>query len=412
MSGGDETSQTSGAARHVLIAGGGIGGLTAALLFARRGWRVTICDREQELREVGAGLQLSPNASRLLYALGLKDALAGPATKPDELIIHRGRDGAVLNRARLGLMAEGRYGAPFLSIHRGDLHRLLLNETQRHASIALHLGHALSDIRMSDEAVTGIFETSGHSGQRIEADVLVGADGLWSRARALAGLPSPSLTSGKSAWRTLIPRDEAPIFAREINTNLWMGESAHVVHYPVCGGEMINVVAITEDHWPHEGWNGDGDPDLLRMRFADWAPRLRELITAAPHWKRWTLLDRAPESRWSRGRMTLLGDAAHPMMPFLAQGASQAIEDSAALVSELETAYASASITAALKRYDARRIPRTARIQRVSRQQGKIYHLAGPLATARDLAISAIPSALLLGRYSWIYGHDSGMTSV
>lgn len=399
--------------RHILIAGGGIGGLTAALMFARRGWRVTICDKEPALHEVGAGIQLSPNASRHLIALGLGDALAGPAVRPDNLMIHRARDGALLNTARLGLMAEGRYGAPFLAIHRGDLQQILLRRAQSLPQITLRLGLALHELRMDEERVTGIFRHAGSmdddaNDERISADVLVGADGLWSRARTLAGLPSPSLTSGKSAWRTLIPRDAAPIFAREANTNLWMGEGAHLVHYPVCGGEMINVVAITEDHWQHEGWNTDGDADILRARFSGWCSKVRDLIHAAEHWKRWALLDRAPESRWSRGRMTLLGDAAHPMLPFLAQGASQAIEDAAALVSELETAHAGTSIEAALKRYDRLRIPRTARIQRQSRQQARIYHLTGPLATARDLAISTLPGTLLLRRYGWVYTHDSG----
>jgi salicylate hydroxylase len=358
------------------------------------------------LQEVGAGLQLSPNASRLLFALGLEHDLAGPATKPEELVINRARDGAVLNRARMGLAVEGRFGAPFLAIHRGDLHRLLLARVKAEPSVTLCLAHRLTDIRMAEDDVTGLFETEAGE-VRIKADLLIGADGLWSRARALAGLPSPSLKSGKSAWRALIPREEAPLFARADALNLWLGQGAHLVHYPVCGGEMINVVAITEDALTEEGWNVAGDPDLLLQRFSGWSSKARDLLHAAHGWKRWALLDRAPESRWSRGRMTLLGDAAHPMLPFIAQGASQAIEDAAALAVALEKAGSGASMAAALQRYDRARISRTARIQRLARQQGRLYHLAGPLAAARDLALKFMPGEALLARYGWIYAHDA-----
>lgn len=393
--------------RHALIAGAGIGGLAAALCLARTGWRVTIVDREPELLEVGAGLQLSPNASRLLFALGFQHGLAAPATRPEELIINRARDGEVLNRARMGVVVEGRFGAPFLAIHRGDLHGLLLAGVKAEPSVSLQLGHRLTDIRMGEDEVTGLFDTDAGE-TRASADLLIGADGLWSRARALAGLPSPSLKSGKSAWRTLIPRDEAPLFARANALNLWLGEGAHLVHYPVCGGEMINVVAITDDALTEEGWNVRGDPDLLLQRFSGWSGKARDLLHAAHEWKRWALLDRAPESRWSRGRMTLLGDAAHPMLPFIAQGASQAIEDAATLAKELETAHAGPSIGAALQRYDRQRIPRTARIQRLARQQGKLYHLSGALSGARDLALKLMPGEVLLARYGWIYAHDAG----
>jgi salicylate hydroxylase len=407
MSGDHQSIRDHSPERHALIAGAGIGGLVAALCLARSGWRVTLADREPELAEVGAGLQLSPNATKLLYALGLAHDLAAPATQPEFLIVNRGRDGRELKRARLGVLAEGHFGAPFLAIHRGDLHRLLLNRVKAQRFVEIRLGATLNDIRMYADHVTGLFATS-QGEERVTADLLVGADGLWSRARALAGLPSPSLTSGKSAWRTLIPRDEAPLFARESAVNLWLGQGAHCVHYPVCGGEQINVVAITDDELRGEGWNAEGDPDLLLQRFSGWATRLKDLLAASHGWRRWALLDRAPESRWSRGRMTLLGDAAHPMLPFVAQGASQAIEDAAALAAELETAEAGVSIEAGLRRYDEKRIPRTARIQRLARQQGRIYHLAGPLAAGRDLAISAMPGEALLQRFGWIYRHDSG----
>jgi salicylate hydroxylase len=236
----------------------------------------------------------------------------------------------------------------------------------------------------------------------------VAADGLWSRGRKLCGLPSPSRYSGKTAWRTLIPREEAPLFAREAEVHLWMGPDAHLVHYPVRGGDEINVVAIIEDDWREEGWSAPGDPDVLAKRFAAWNGRARSLIGAAESWKRWALVDRAPETRWSRARMTLLGDAAHPMMPFIAQGASQAVEDAACLGALIAgTGSDAQAIAGALQRYDALRIPRTARVQKAARSQGRLYHAGGLAARLRDATLSLLPGEKLLERFAWVYSHDA-----
>lgn len=393
---------------HCLIAGAGIGGLAAALFIADAGWRVTICDREPVLQEVGAGLQLAPNSSRLLADIGILDDLDDIAVEPAAIQIWRAEDGKAMSRAELGRKAATRFGAPFIVVHRADLQNALLKRAETHPAIELRLGLRLADIRENDTAIAALFESADGAEIRLEADLLIGADGLWSRARTLAGLPAPTRYSGKTAWRTLIPREEAPLFAREADVNLWMGPNAHLVHYPVCGGREINVVAIIEDEWREEGWSAPGSPDILASHFRHWTRKARDLIGAADHWKRWALVDRAPEGRWSRARMTLLGDAAHPMMPFLAQGASQAIEDAAALAALLRPLGAgSTGLAQTLRRYDALRIPRTARIQKEARRQGGLYHLDGIKARLRDSALQMLPGDTLLHRFSWVFDHDA-----
>lgn len=393
---------------HVLIAGAGIAGLTAALFLAKSGWRITICDREPTLAEVGAGLQLAPNATRLLDQIGIVDDLDDIAVEPNALKVWRGLNGEQMASAPMGKKARERFGAPFLVTHRADLQNALIRRVAAHPDITLRLGLRLVDIREGEASIAGLFEAAEGPEIRIEADLLVGADGLWSRARTLAGLPAPTRYSGKTAWRTIIPREEAPVFAREADVNLWMGPDAHLVHYPVCGGRDINVVAIIEDDWRDEGWSAPGNPDVLASRFRGWCSKARDLVGAADSWKRWALVDRAPESRWSRARMTLLGDAAHPMMPFLAQGASQGIEDAAVLATLLRKVHREGfPLATALRQYDAVRIPRSARVQKSARQQGQIYHFDGIRASLRDTALRMLPGDALMQRFAWIYGHNA-----
>ena len=403
-----QSDELTSARPHCLIAGAGIGGLAAALFIAQAGWRVTVCDRESALQEVGAGIQLAPNATRLLADIGIVRDLDDIAVEPSGIRVWRSGDGRPMLRTVLGDKATRRFGAPFLVVHRADVQNALLRRVEANPQIELRLGLRLVDIREGEATIAGMFETTDGPELRIEADLLVGADGLWSRARTLAGLPAPTRYSGKTAWRTLIPREEAPLFAREADVNLWMGPNAHLVHYPVCGGHEINVVAIIEDDWREEGWSAPGNPDVLASRFRSWNSKARDLIAAAEKWNRWALVDRAPESRWSRARMTLLGDAAHPMMPFIAQGASQAIEDAATLAALLRPVReGAAQLAPTLKRYDALRIPRSARVQKEARRQGTIYHLDGLKARLRDTALQMLPGDTLLHRFNWLYSFDA-----
>ncbi len=393
--------------RHVIVAGAGIGGLSAALFLSRAGWRVTLAEKAEALQEFGAGLQIAPNASRLLAETGVLADLRDFCVEPSHLIVRKGDSGQELSQARLGKAAATRFGAPFVVVHRADLQEALRRRVEASPGVTLRLGLALEDITETEADITVVFRR-GEAEERLSADLLVGADGVWSRARQLAGLPGPSRYSGNTAWRALIPRDQAPIFAREAKVNLWFGRGAHLVHYPIRGGEEINLVAVIEDGWHDEGWSCAGDPDILMAKFAPWCARARDLVAAAPEWKRWALVQRAAESRWSRARMALLGDAAHPMMPFLAQGASAAIEDGATLATLLTPPCPHPEqLALALKRYDSLRIPRTARIQEEARKQGRFYHLSGVIGRLRDTALRVLPGESMLNRYAWIFAHDA-----
>jgi salicylate hydroxylase len=398
---------------HILIAGAGIGGLAAALCLAKAGWRVTICDRQPALREFGAGVQLSPNATRILAALDVMQPLTAYAVETEAIVIREAQRGTILSEARLGATALKRYKAPFLAVHRGDLQKALLQAVAVQPAITLRLGLRLTDAREGDEGITGLFENDEGTTTEIKADVLVGADGLWSRARGLAGLDAPSRYSGNTAWRSLIAREQAPLFAREAKVNLWLGKRAHLVHYPVCGGEQINIVATIEDPWREEGWSAPGNPDVLMAEFAGWAEPVLAMLQAAKGWQRWALMDRAPERHWSKGRITVMGDAAHPMVPFLAQGASQAIGDAAALAHALRNpASALRAPERALKAYETARLGHTARVQAMARQQAEIYHMNGVMAQARDAALRLLPGRAMLTRFSWIYDDGAEKTGL
>lgn len=374
-------------------------------MVAQAGAAVTVLDRAAAFGEAGAGVQLSPNACRVLDRMGLLAAARAAAVRPEEVRIRRGRDGAAIARLPLGDGAETRFGAPFLLIHRGDLHRILLDAVQERRGVALAHGHAVGGFSQDADGVAVTVETA--EGSRIvRASGLIGADGLRSRVRAdLHPDEGEPVFSGRSAWRALVPADRIPAFGRELCSNLWLGRKAHLVHYPVRRGELVNVVAIVDDDWRGAGtpdlWAVPGDPARLTTRFAGWCPEARALIATAEDWRVWPLFDRPPMKAWSRGRVTLLGDAAHPMLPFLAQGAAQAIEDAAALGTAV--ANAGGGTERAFAAYEAARRDRAARVQRESRRQGTVYHLGVPASLARDLVMRRLGPARMLGRYDWLY---------
>ncbi|HRJ68520.1 MAG TPA: FAD-dependent monooxygenase [Beijerinckiaceae bacterium] len=387
--------------KSAVIVGAGIGGLTAALSLARDGWQVQVFEQAHRLEPVGSGLQISPNASRVLADLGVLPRLDGLAVEPEAMVVRSGRNGSTLTSMPLGETAEKRWGAPFLVVHRGDLQNALLAAATEQSSIALHLGRRLEALKFRDRSVTATL--SRYTDElTVETDLLIGADGLWSKVRGQVGLTGPASFSGCVAWRTLIPADSVPAFAREMRSNLWLGSGAHVVHYPLRGGSVINVVAVVEENWRERGWSEPGDIAWINRRFEDWHSDLTALIGSADTWLRWSLFDRAPEWRWSRSPAVLLGDAAHPMLPFLAQGAAQAIEDAAVLSRSLR---GHASISDALKGYEEERLRRAARIQRLSHRQASIYHLANPAAIVRDAAMALLGHDVLARRYGWIYDH-------
>ena len=391
------------AARTVIVAGAGIGGLTAALALAQRGFEVMLLEAAPRLEEIGAGLQLSPNAARVLVALGIERRLEPHVVSPEHLAVRSARSGRLLAQAPLGASVARRYGAPYWVIHRGDLQAALCEAVAATPGIALKLGTRVEGFAARDH---GVVVSASPGSQTLEAQglALVAADGLWSILRQRLGHRAAPRAAGQTAWRALVPAEAAPQSFVAPAVNLWLGHDAHLVHYPVKAGSMINVVAIVDDDWREPGWNTPGARRELLERFAaeHWHQSARELLAASERWQKWALFDCAPLAAWGQGPVTLIGDAAHPMLPYLAQGAAMAIEDAAVLAACLARNPDDAS--AALRRYEASRLPRTARVQGDARHNGTVYHMRGGAAVLRSLALMAMGGDRLISRYDWLYG--------
>jgi salicylate hydroxylase len=394
---------------HAVVTGAGVGGLSAAIALAKAGLKVTVLERAEAFEEVGAGLQLAPNATGALRELGILDGVLRHGLTPEQVRIRRARDGKDLARAPLGPIADLRWGAPYLVIHRADLQRVLLDRCAAEPSISVLTGVTVAGFAVANGGVE-IGARKGNDQIRINCDFLIAADGVRSvlRERIGLGLSDQPVWSGRTAWRALVPAGDAPEFARKLETGLWLGPKAHLVHYPLRGGEIINVVAITEDHWRAEEapdfWAISGDPAAVSSRFSRWHSEARSLVDSVTEWRRWPIFDRSPAARWSIQKVALLGDAAHPMVPFLAQGAAQAIEDAA----ELGAAFAKAdgNVDAALNAYQTARVTRAAAVVLASRRQGAIYHMSGPMALARDLVMSRLGPHRMLSKLDWLYGYN------
>lgn len=385
---------------HIAIVGGGIAGLTAALALRRSGVTVTVLEQAEALEELGAGLQVSPNAWRVLDALDLGSKLAAASVMPEAVRIRSARYGATLARMPLGRTAEARWGAPYRIIHRADLQTILADAVVG-SGATLRLASRISDLRHDPTQV----EITLDSEDRLTVDAVVGADGLWSRVRREAIDATPPRLSGKVAWRTTVPANALPFELDIEETGLWLGRDTHLVHYGVRGGEEVNIIAVVTSDWQAPGWSAPGEPAEIAAAFADWPGAARSLVEAPRSWRRWALADRPPDRRWGDGPLTLVGDAAHPMLPFLAQGAAMGIEDGLILAKSLTGAD---GVAAAFRRYEAQRMPRTARVQRAARTNGDIYHLGGLAARGRDLALSLMGPDRLLSRWDWLYGWRPG----
>jgi salicylate hydroxylase len=382
------------------VIGGGIGGLTAALSLLDAGFDVGVYEQSAVLGEVGAGIQISPNASRILHRLGLAEELARTGVKPLAWHQRRWDDGRTLLRTPLAEPLEATFGFPHYQIHRADLLSALAGAVPVER---VHLGHRLTDVMDRGDHVEARFA----NGARIDFDALVGADGIHSRVRdALFGPDEPRFT-GCAAFRGLVPEECLRELALEVTAQVWMGPGQHFVHYFVSRGRLVNFVAVVEQAaWTRESWTERGDVAGALAVFEGWHPQVRTILGSVDEIFVWGLFDRAPMERWSQGRVTLLGDACHAMLPFMAQGAAQAIEDGATLAACL--AALDTDIPAALRRYEQLRRPRASRLQALSTANKSRFHLPdGPAQRERDEQMATSATDWSFDAVAWIYQHDA-----
>lgn len=403
--------------RRALIAGGGIGGLAVALAASRAGWDVCLYEQAAAFTEVGAGIQLGPNAMRVLHSWGLQDALAQVAAFPQCLQVRDAVWGSELGILRLGERMLKKYGAPYATIHRADLHGLLLQAAQACDNVQLMLNSRVASYTDTWREVT----VRGEHHDEIAGDALIGADGLWSRVRQqMLGDGSPRV-SGHLAYRAMVPQASLPEHLRSQHVTAWLGPKLHAVQYPVRGGEWLNVVVIVQGPAPDDlqNWNHHANAAELQAALEMTCAPLRGLIEAVtasantslenPAWSLWPLCDRPPicgAHQQVRGRVALLGDAAHPMRPYLAQGAGMAIEDAAELGGVLAQALdATFDVPSLLQRYASNRWQRNARVQARAVHNGQIFHAEGPLRWSRDASMKLLGEAVL--DMPWLYGYKA-----
>ncbi len=384
--------------KSIAVIGGGIGGLSAALCLLRAGFDVRVFEQSRALREVGAGIQVSPNASRVLHHLGLGEELAKIGVRPLAFHQQRWEDGRTLLKSPLGDAVLEAFGFPYYQVHRSDLLTVL---TEALPAERLHLGHKLAAFEDGGDRVTIQFD----NGARADADLMIGADGIHSTVRrALFGEEQPRY-SGGIAYRGLIPADRVRHLDIEVATQIWMGPHGHVVVYFVSGKRYLNFVAnVDRDASMLESWVQEGNPDELRATYGGWDPKLRAILDAVGETFVWGIFERTPLASWSVGRVTLLGDACHAMQPHMAQGAAQAMEDAATLARCLRTID---NPLQALVRYQQLRLPRTAHVQSLAANNKVRFHLPdGPEQISRDDKMAAGGTDWSFKAIEWIYGHD------
>jgi salicylate hydroxylase len=380
---------------RVAVVGAGIGGLTLAIALRRRGVPVTVYEQASELREIGAGVALSANATRHLHRLGLGDALEAVSVQPSALVFRRWSDGEIIASHEVGARYRAAFGAPYYGVHRAALQRVFAGALE--AGVVEHGCRCVGVGADGGEARVELAD-----GRSVEADVVVGADGVHSAVRRhVAGERTP-VFSGTVGYRGLVPVEQLPSLPDPTPLQFWAGPRAHLLHYSVEGGSIVNFLAVVRQaEWTSETWNEPCDVADALAGFDGWHAAVTEMVGAVPEGSRWALHDHAPLERWSAGPVVLIGDAAHAMLPHQGQGANQTIEDAIALADLLEGTDA-AGLPAALARYEALRKPRTRRVQRWSRMVADWMHLPdGPAADRRDARMADAPSDL-----EWIHGYD------
>jgi salicylate hydroxylase len=382
----------------VAIVGGGIGGLTAAVSLLQAGFDVRVYEQARWLSEVGAGINIGPNASRLLIRLGLGEDLAKVAFRSPHFHQRRWQDGRTLTRIPLGREIEQAFGAPHMIFHRGELHAVLAKAVPPER---VHLGHRCVDVRQDRDRVIATFD----NGATVEADALIAADGIHSTVRRMLRGPEP-LRFANRAYRGLIPAEKVTDIPRE--STAWLGPRGHFVHYFVSAGRYLNFVGHKEQdtEWLSESWSEPGKVSDLRAAYAGWHPQVQRIIDAVDETFIWAVLDRPPIERWTYGRITMLGDAPHPMLPYMGQGGAQAIEDGVAITACLQRC--GNDVEAGLKLYETVRRPRASRIQNGSWENKTRFHMPdGPDQVARDALMAKGTTDWSASAIAWVYGHDA-----
>jgi salicylate hydroxylase len=386
--------------KQVVIAGGGIGGLAAAVACAQRGVPVQLIERAAQLSEVGAGIQIGPNVTRILQVWGLGAALAQVAAFPGKLQARDAQTGQVLGTLTLGTRAQATYGAPYATIHRADLQGLLHRAAQN-AGVDLLLGQTVQGWQDSEAAL----QVNTAQGLSLQASALIGADGVWSAVRQQLLGDAQARFTGHLAYRALVAQADLPAHLRSDQVTVWMGPRLHVVHYPVRSGQWLNVVAIVHGDKPAqaEAWDSAGHTQSLMQAMGAVGRDLHERLASVPAWRQWALHDREPLSasrQMAQGRVALLGDAAHPMRPYLAQGAGMAIEDAQVLGQCLSAE--TGSVAERLQAYAEQRWARNARVQARAMRNGRIFHATGPVAWGRNMSMRLMDERLM--DVPWLYG--------
>lgn len=380
----------------VIVAGGGIGGLAAACVLGRQGHQVTVLEQSAAFGEIGAGIQLGPNIFRMFELLGLTEAINRVAYFPPGLGMNDVRTGERVVRVPLDV-ARATYGYPYGVIYRADIHDVFLDACKAIPGVTLRTGCKVEGYTQDGQGVT--VQLAG--GETLRADALIGADGLWSRVRqSVVGDGKPRV-SGHIAYRAVLRREDVPAHLWSDDVLLWGGEKTHLVHYPLRRGELFNLVAVFHSNKYDEGWNTFGDTAELNERFAEAVPQVRELLQKIETWKMWVLCDREPVANWSDGRVTLLGDAAHPMLQYLAQGAGQAIEDAVVLGEALK--HTRNDVASAFQHYQKARYLRTGRVQLTARFYGDIYHASGVTRELRNRLFQGGQESAGFAGLKWMY---------
>src|SRR5882672_10278603 len=390
-------AQTNGQALPILIAGGGIGGLAAAYALARQGFAVRVLEQAPEFKELGAGIQLGPNIFRAAEKLGLKDALLADVWRPGALDMRCALSGERITRLPLDARFTERFGQPYAVTHRADIHAVFLKACQTSNLVTLENNRQVEGYEEDAGGVT----VTPHSGERVRGRALVGCDGMWSKIRdRIVGDGKPRV-SGHIAYRAVLKRDEVPADLWQPDVVLWAGPRTHFVHYPLRRGELYNLVAVFHSDRYVEGWNAEADAQELWTRFQGQRPEVLRMLERIETWRMWVLCDREPVKDWSQGRVTLLGDAAHPMLQYLAQGACMATEDAVCLAEKVEAT--PGDIPGAFKAYQQQRYLRTGRVQIMARVYGEFYHARGVAAELRYMALHGRTAEQAYDGMAWLY---------